>query len=90
MDTKYAFIITGDRYALDILQAHAVLIKKYDDKTLYNITEINRSEDKAQLFIRIEDEAAKAERFRDMIHYRFPSVRVMMARINKKTEDDGK
>jgi hypothetical protein len=90
MDTKYAFIITGDRYALDILQAHAVLIKKYDDKTLYNITEINRSEDKAQLFICIEDEAAKAERFRDMIHYRFPSVRVMMARINKKTEDDGK
>jgi len=23
MDTKYAFFITGDRYALDILQAHA-------------------------------------------------------------------
>ena len=83
MDTKYALIITGDRYALDILQAHAVLIKKYDDKTLYNITEVSRSEDKTQLFVRIEDEAAKAERFKDMIHYRFPSVRVMMARINK-------
>lgn len=90
METKYAFIITGDRYALDILQAHAELIRKYDDKTLYNITEVNRSEDKSQLFIRIEDDAAKAERFRDMIHYRFPSVRVMMACINKTNRDNGK
>jgi hypothetical protein len=90
METKYAFIITGDRYALDILQAHAELIKKYDDKTLYNITEVTRSGDKSQLFVRIEDDAAKAERFKDMIHYRFPSVRVMMARINKTTEDNGK
>lgn len=89
METKYAFIITGDRYALDILQAHAELIRKYDDKTLYNITEVNRSEDKSQLFIRIEDDAAKAERFRDMIHYRFPSVRVMMARINKTNRNNG-
>ena len=40
METKYAFIITGDRYALDILQAHAELTRKYDDKTLYNITEV--------------------------------------------------
>ena len=87
MDTKYAFIITGDRYALDILQAHAEFIRKYDEKTLYNITEVNRSEDKTQLFVRIEDEAAKAERFKDMIHYRFPSVRVMMARIKKSEVD---
>ena len=90
METKYAFIITGDRYALDILQAHAELVRKYDDKTLYNITEVTRSGDKSQLFVRIEDDAAKAERFKDMIHYRFPSVRVMMARINKTTEDNGK
>ena len=90
METKYAFIITGDRYALDILQAHAELTRKYDDKTLYNITEVTRSKDKTQLFVRIEDDAAKAERFKDMIHYRFPSVRVMMARINKTTDNNGK
>jgi hypothetical protein len=90
MDTKYAFIITGDRYALDILQAHAELIRKYDDKTLYNITEVTRSEDKGQLFVSIEDEVAKVERFRDMIHYRFPSVSVMKARIKKsKVENNG-
>lgn len=90
METKNAFIITGDRYALDILQAHAELTRKYDDKTLYNITEVTRSKDKGQLFVRIEDDAAKAERFKDMIHYRFPSVRVMMARINKTTDNNGK
>ena len=88
METKYTFIITGDRYALDILQAHAEFIGKYDDKTLYNITEVNRSEDKGQLFVRIEDEATKAKRFKDMIHYRFPSVKVMMASIKKNEVDN--
>ena len=87
METKYAFIISGDKYALNILQAHAALIKKYDDKTLYNITEVSRSEDNGQLFVRIEDDATKAERFRDMIHYRFPSLRVMMARIKKRKDN---
>ena len=89
MDIKYAFIISGDRIALNILQAHAEHIMKYDDKTLYNISEVSRSENKEQLFVRIEDEAAKAERFRDMINYRFPSVRVMMARIRKKESHNG-
>ena len=89
METKYAFIITGDRYALDILQAHAELVRKYDDKSLYNITEVIRSKDKSQLFVRIEDDATKAGRFKDMIHYRFPSVRVMMARINKTNDNNG-
>ena len=88
METKYTFIITGDRYALDILQTHAEFIGKYDDKTLYNITEVNRSEDKGQLFVRIEDETAKAKRFKDMIHYRFPSVKVMMASIKKNEVDN--
>lgn len=89
MDIKYAFIISGDRIALNILQAHAELIRRYDDKTLYNITEVSRSEDKGQLFVRIEDAATKAERFRDMIHYRFPSAKVMMARIRKKESHNG-
>ena len=83
MKTKCTFIIIGDRYALDILRAHAEFIRKYDDKTLYNITEVTRSEDKGQLFVRIEDEVAKVERFRDMIHYRFPSIKVMMAIVKK-------
>lgn len=89
MNIKYEYIISGDRIALDILQAHAKHIMKYDDKTLYNISEVSRSENKEQLFVRIEDEAAKAERFRDMINYRFPSVRVMMARIRKKESHNG-
>ena len=84
MNIKYEFIISGDRIALDILQAHAEHIMKYDDKTLYNISEVSRFEDKGQLFVRIEDDATKAGRFRDMVHYRFPSVRVMMARIGVK------
>ena len=87
MNIKYEFIISGDRIALDILQAHAEHIMKYDDKTLYNISEVSRFEDKGQLFVRIEDDATKAERFRDMIHYRFPSLRVMMARIKKRKDN---
>lgn len=89
MNIKYEYIISGDRIALDILQAHAEHIMRYDDKTLYNISEVSRSKNKEQLFVRIEDEVAKAERFRDMINYRFPSVRVMMARIRKKESHNG-
>jgi len=90
MDTKFDFVVSGNKDILDNLQAHATLIQKFTDGSFFNITKVSRSEDKKQLFIRIEDEAAKAERFRDLIHYRFPGLRAMMVRVNKTTENDGK
>ena len=90
MKTKYDFVVSGKKDILDNLQAHATLIQKFTDGSFFNITKVSRSEDKKQLFIRIEDQAAKAERFRDLIHYRFPGLRAMMVRINKTTENDEK
>lgn len=90
MDTKFDFVVSGKHDILDNLQAHATLIQKFTDGSFFNITKVSRSEDKKQLFIRIEDQAAKAERFRDLIHYRFPGLRAMMVRINKTTENDEK
>ena len=87
METKYDYIISGNKNTLDTLQEHAVLIKKFYDGTLYHITDVSRSEDKSQLYIRVEDEAAKAEPFRDMIRYRFPGLRVMMIRLMKNNVD---
>ena len=90
MKTKFDFVVSGKHDILDNLQAHATLIQKFTDGSFFNITKVSRSEDKKQLFIRIEDQAAKAERFRDLIHYRFPGLRAMMVRINKTTENDEK
>ena len=90
MKTKFDFVVSGKKDILDNLQAHATLIQKFTDGSFFNITSVKRSEDKAQLFVRIEDEAAKAERFKNLIHYRFPGLRDMMVRINKTTENDGK
>ena len=87
METKYDYIISGNKNTLDTLQAHVVLIKKFYDGTLYHITDVSRSEDKSQLYIRVEDEATKAEHFRDMIRYRFPGLRVMMIRLMKNNVD---
>ena len=90
MDTKFDFVVSGNKDILDNLQAHATLIQKFTDGSFFNITSVKRSEDKAQLFVRIEDEAAKAERFKNLIHYRFPGLRAMMVRISKTTDNDGK
>ena len=90
MDTKFDFVVSGKHDILDNLQAHATLIQKFTDGPFFNLTKVSRSEDKKQLFIRIEDQAAKAERFRDLIHYRFPGLRAMMVRINKTAENDEK
>ena len=35
METKYDYIISGNKNTLDTLQAHVVLIKKFYDGTLY-------------------------------------------------------
>ena len=90
MKTKFDFVVSGKKDILDNLQAHATLIQKFTDGSFFNITSVKRSEDKAQLFVRIEDEAAKAERFKNLIHYRFPGLSAMMVRVNKTTENDGK
>jgi len=90
MKTKFDFVVSGKKDILDNLQAHATLIQKFTDGSFFNITSVKRSEDKAQLFVRIEDEAAKAERFKNLIHYRFPGLRAMMVRVNKTIENDGK
>ena len=90
MDTKFDFVVSGNKDILDNLQAHATLIQKFTDGSFFNITKVSRSEDKKQLFIRIEDEAAKAERFRDLIHYRFSGLRAMMVRITKNNDNNGK
>lgn len=90
MKTKFDFVVSGKKDILDNLQAHATLIQKFTDGSFFNITSVKRSEDKAQLFVRIEDEAAKAERFKNLIRYRFPGLRAMMARISKTTDNDGK
>ena len=90
MKTKFDFVVSGKRDILDNLQAHATLIQKFTDGSFFNITSVSRSEDKSQLFVRIEDEAAKAERFRDLIHNRFPGLRAMMVRISKTIDNDGK
>ena len=84
MKTKFDFAVSGKKDILDNLQAHATLIQKFTDGSFFNITSVKRSEDKAQLFVRIEDEVAKAERFKNLIHYRFPGLRAMMVRITKK------
>ena len=83
MDTKFDFVVSGNKDILDNLQAHATLIQKFTDGSFFNITKVSRSEDKIQLFIRVEDEVSKVERFRDMIRYRFPGLRVMMVRLKK-------
>ena len=70
MKTKFDFVVSGKKDILDNLQAHATLIQKFTDGSFFNITSVKRSENKAQLFVRIEDEAAKAERFKNLIHYR--------------------
>ena len=90
MKTKFDFVVSGKKDILDNLQAHATLIQKFTDGSFFNITNVSRSEDKTQLFVRIEDEAAKAERFKNLIHYRFPGLRAMMVRVNKTIENDGK
>ena len=90
MKTKFDFVVSGKKDILDNLQAHATLIQKFIDGSFFNITSVKRSEDKAQLFVRIEGEAAKAERFKNLIHYRFPGLRAMMVRISKTTDNDGK
>ena len=90
MKTKFDFVVSGKKDILDNLQAHATLIQKFTDGSLFNITNVSRSEDKTQLLVRIEDEAAKAERFKNLIHYRFPGLRAMMVRINKTIENNGK
>lgn len=90
MKTKFDFVVSGKRDILDNLQGHATLIQKFTDGSFFNITSVSRSEDKSHLFVRIEDEAAKAERFRDLIRYRFPGLRAMMVRISKTTDNDGK
>ena len=90
MKTKYDFVVSGKKDILDNLQAHATLIQKFTDGSFFNITNVSRSEDKTQLFVRIEDEAAKAERFKNLIRYRFPGLRAMMVRIIKTTDNDGK
>lgn len=90
MDTKFDFVVSGNKDILDNLQAHAILIQKFTDGSFFNITKVSRSEDKSQLFIRIEDETAKAERFKNLIRYRFPGLRAMMVRISKTTDNDGK
>jgi|GEM_PF-3539622 len=89
MKTKFDFVVSGKKDILDNLQAHATLIQKFTDGSFFNITSVKRSEDKAQLFVRIEDEIAKAERFKNLIRYRFPGLRAMMVRISKTTENDG-
>lgn len=90
MKTKFDFVVSGKKDILDNLLAHATLIQKFTDGSLFNITNVSRSEDKAQLFVSIEDEAAKAERFKNLIRYRFPGLRAMMVRISKTTDNDGK
>lgn len=90
MKTKFDFVVSGKKDILDNLQAHATLIQKFTDGSFFNITSVKRSEDKAQLFVRIEDETAKVERFKNLIRYRFPGLRAMMVRISKTTENDGK
>ena len=87
MRTKYDLIVRGDGYMLDTLQSHAEMIRKYTDGTYYNITRVIRSKD--SLLIRVEDEAPKVEKLRDMIRYRFPRVRLMLARISKQTGNNG-
>lgn len=90
MKTKFDFVVSGKKDILDNLQAHATLIQKFTDGSFFNITNVSRSEDNAQLFVRIEDEAAKVERFKNLIRYRFPGLRAMMVRISKTTDNDGK
>lgn len=90
MKTKFDFVVSGKKDILDNLQAHATLIQKFTDGSFFNITSVKRSEDKAQLFVRIEDETAKVERFKNLIRYRFPGLRAMMVRISKTTDNDGK
>ena len=90
MKTKFDFVVSGKKDILDNFQAHATLIQKFTDGSFFNITSVKRSEDKAQLFVRIEDEAAKAERFKNLIHYRFPGLRAMMVRITKNNDNNGK
>jgi hypothetical protein len=90
MKTKIDFVVSGKHDILDNLQAHATLIQKFTDGSFFNITKVSRSEDKSQLFVRIEDEAAKAERFKNLIRYRFPGLRAMMVRISKTIDNDGK
>ena len=90
MKTKFDFVVSGKKDILDNLQAHATLIQKFTDGSFFNITSVKRSENKAQLFVRIEDEAAKAERFKNLIHYRFPGLRAMMVRITKNNDNNGK
>ena len=90
MKTKFDFVVSGKKDILDNLQTHATLIQKFTDGSFFNITNVSRSEDKTQLLVRIEDEAAKAERFKNLIHYRFPGLRAMMVRINKTKENNGK
>lgn len=90
MKTKFNFVVSGKKDILDNLQAHATLIQKFTDGSFFNITSVKRSEDKAQLFVRIEDEAAKAERFKNLIRYRFPGLRAMMVRITKNNDNNGK
>lgn len=90
MKTKFDFVVSGKKDILDNLQAHATLIQKFTDGSFFNITSVKRSEDKAQLFVRIEDETAKVERFKNLIRYRFTGLRAMMVRISKTTDNDGK
>ncbi len=90
MKTKFDFVVSGKKDILDNLQAHATLIQKFTDGSFFNITNVSRSEDKTQLFVRIEDETAKVERFKNLIRYRFPGLRAMMVRISKTTDNDGK
>jgi len=54
MKTKFDFVVSGKKDILDNLQTHATLIQKFTDGSLFNITNVSRSEDKAQLFVRIE------------------------------------
>lgn len=90
MKTKIDFVVSGKHDILDNLQAHATLIQKFTDGSFFNITKVNRSEDKSRLFVRIEDETAKAERFKNLIRYRFPGLRAIMVRISETTDNDGK
>ena len=88
METKFVLLVYGDRHTLDTLQTHAEIIR--ERRKPYNITSVSRPEDKTRLLIRVEDDETQAEKFKDMIRYRFPSVMVMLARINKNTDVNGK
>lgn len=88
MKSKYDLVVTGNKNSLNALQTRAVLMHKGLIPATLIITQVIRSKDKSTLFVRIEDEYAKAQEFRDYIKISYPNLRVMIVQVTKREKND--